>query len=73
MKVQLSSWQRILYNTISSKGAGDLAIGSNKITTKAVMNLMMQLRKCCNHPYLFLNNIDEIVEQDFIFRSSGKF
>lgn len=48
-------------------------MGSNKITTKAVMNLMMQLRKCCNHPYLFLNNIDEIADPDYVFRSSGKF
>jgi ATP-dependent helicase STH1/SNF2 len=73
VKVQLSSWQRILYNSISSNGAGDLATSSNKITTKAVMNLMMQLRKTCNHPYLFFNNIDDIIEHDYIFRSSGKF
>ena len=34
---------------------------------------MMQLRKCCNHPYLFFNNIDDIIEHDYIFRCSGKF
>lgn len=44
-----------------------------KVNSKAMMNLMMQLRKCCNHPYLFLNNYDDIIYHDFIFRSSGKF
>ena len=70
--MELSSWQRILYNNISNKGATELS-NSNKVTTKAVMNLMMQLRKCCNHPYLFLNNYSDIVYHDYIFRSSGKF
>ena len=34
---------------------------------------MMQLRKCCNHPYLFLRNYDDIAYHDWIFRCSGKF
>lgn len=33
----------------------------------------MQLRKCCNHPYMFLRNYDDISYHDWIFRSSGKF
>ncbi len=33
----------------------------------------MQLRKCCNHPYMFLKNYDDICFHDWIFRSSGKF
>jgi ATP-dependent helicase STH1/SNF2 len=37
------------------------------------MNLMMQLRKCCNHPFLFLNNYSDMSQNDYIFRSSGKF
>lgn len=33
----------------------------------------MQLRKCCNHPFLFLNNYNDMSQDDYIFRSSGKF
>ena len=36
------------------------------------MNLMMQLRKCCNHPYLYLEHKDHNEEPDYIIRSSGK-
>jgi SNF2 family DNA or RNA helicase len=73
MKVELSSWQRLLYNNISKKGAMEFDPSNTKVNSKAMMNLMMQLRKCCNHPYLFLNNYDDIIYHDFIFRSSGKF
>lgn len=33
---------------------------------------MMQLRKICNHPYLFLNNYEENLGSEVIMRSSGK-
>jgi SNF2 family DNA or RNA helicase len=36
------------------------------------MNLMMQLRKIANHPYLFID-YDPSVTTDEIWRSSGKF
>lgn len=54
IKVELSSWQRIIYNNISKKGALDFNPSNSKIGNKAIINLMMQLRKCCNHPYMFL-------------------
>lgn len=34
---------------------------------------MMQLRKCCNHPYLFLKNYDDLGSPEWIVRASGKF
>ncbi len=46
---------------------------TGKIGKKALMNLMMQLRKICNHPYLFLNPEEYEKVDDNIFRSSGKF
>jgi ATP-dependent helicase STH1/SNF2 len=33
----------------------------------------MQLRKCCNHPFMFLNSYDDLIANDYIFRTSGKF
>lgn len=34
---------------------------------------MMQLRKICNHPYLFMLNLDMTHVTDDVWRSSGKF
>ncbi|CAH0516533.1 unnamed protein product [Peronospora belbahrii] len=45
--------------------------GKAKYTSKGLSNVLMQLRKVCNHPYLFQTNGYQI---DFdIVRSSGKF
>jgi SNF2 family DNA or RNA helicase len=46
---------------------------TGKVSNNALNNLVMQLRKCCNHPYMFLKNYDDICFHDWIFRSSGKF
>lgn len=35
--------------------------------------MMMQLRKVCNHPYLFLNYFERDYYSDEIWRMSGKF
>jgi SNF2 family DNA or RNA helicase len=40
--------------------------------SQVLQNLMMQLRKTCNHPYLFFN-YDTSNITDEIWRSSGKF
>ena len=66
IKCDLSGWQKTLYRAIQQKST-DLQSGEGGSTFN---NAIMQLRKVCNHPYLFLSewNID-----DFITRSSGKF
>ena len=72
IKVELSAWQKMQYEQVKSKGS----IGrdpSGKIATKALQNLMMQLRKICNHPYLFLNEDYYSQLNDNIFRTAGKF
>lgn len=68
----LSGFQKRLYNAIHSRSiAGkdkdglDSAIGSSGLN-----NAIMQLRKVCNHPYLFLD--EWYVDEDLI-RASGKF
>ncbi|KAF6172170.1 hypothetical protein GIB67_024792 [Kingdonia uniflora] len=40
--------------------------------SKILQNLSMQLRKCCNHPYLFMGDYN-IWRKEEIIRSSGKF
>ncbi|DAZ92971.1 TPA: hypothetical protein N0F65_006292 [Lagenidium giganteum] len=79
LKCDLSGWQKILYRRIQEGGAllmetadGDgQKKGKTKYTSKGLSNVLMQLRKVCNHPYLFQANGYPI---DFdIVRSSGKF
>lgn len=73
IKVELSAWQKLIYENISRKTALEFANNSGKISKTTLTNLMMQLRKCCNHPYLFLRNYDDISYHEWIIRSSGKF
>ena len=71
IKVELSPWQKIVYEQIKDKGALTRD-PTGKIQSKALMNLMIQLRKICDHPYLFLdpeyyiNNINDDIFR-FIF------
>ena len=44
----------------------------SKHAAKGIMNTLMQLRKVCNHPYLFNLEFDFAIDDDLI-RSSGKF
>jgi len=45
---------------------------TGKLGNFSLRNTVMQLRKICNHPYLFLDYYPED-NLDFIFMSSGKF
>lgn len=71
LKVELSSWQKKLYKEIQEKNFSSKDIATWK--SKSLNNSVMQLRKVCNHPYLFLHfeNLAEI--SDEIWRCSGKF
>ncbi|KAL4106250.1 hypothetical protein PRIC1_004302 [Phytophthora ramorum] len=79
LKCELSGWQKIMYRRIQEGGAllmettddAGKKKGKTKYTSKGLSNVLMQLRKVCNHPYLFQTNGYQI---DFdIVRSSGKF
>jgi len=73
IKVELSPWQKIVYDQINDNSA-IMKDESGQVAKKSLMNLMMQLRKICDHPYLFLNSSSYINDiNDNIFRSSGKF
>ena len=67
LRCSLSGWQRKMYHSITvrtlANKAKDSAVGG-------LNNTIMQLRKVCNHPYLFMKNY--IVDED-IMRISGKF
>ncbi|KAF5205721.1 Chromatin remodeling [Thalictrum thalictroides] len=70
LKYDLSAWQKIYYHQITEEGKVGMNSQSGK--SRGLQNLTMQLRKCCNHPYLFVGeyNMWHIEE---IIRASGKF
>ena len=68
IRCELSSWQKELYKQISHKIAGEAA--SSKNFNRGLNNVVMQLRKVCNHPYLFSKDGYHINED--IIRTSGK-
>lgn len=51
--IGLSSMQRQLYTKILMKDIDLLNSAGTKCDKVRLLNVLMQLRKCCNHPYLF--------------------
>lgn len=75
LRCELSSWQKELYKQISKKAAIENDIAGTGFVqpqpaSRGLNNVVMQLRKVCNHPYLFSPEGYHVNEN--IFRSSGK-
>ncbi|KAK3440831.1 hypothetical protein EUGRSUZ_B01100 [Eucalyptus grandis] len=70
LKCDMSAWQKVYYQQVTDVGRVGLDTGSGK--SKSLQNLSMQLRKCCNHPYLFVGEYN-MWRKDEIARASGKF
>jgi SWI/SNF-related matrix-associated actin-dependent regulator of chromatin subfamily A protein 2/4 len=49
----MSALQRIIYYHMKTKGIILTEDKSGKNGSKALMNTIMQLRKICNHPFIF--------------------
>ena len=75
IKLQISDWQKIVYNQIKEQGLLAEDPSTGRLGNKALMNTMMQLRKVCNHPYHFidLNNTMLEYNDEWIIKTSGKF
>lgn len=67
LRCELSSWQKMLYKQISEKAFEDGSIATN---SRGLNNVVMQLRKVCNHPFLFSPEGYHIGEN--LIRSAGK-
>lgn len=52
---KMSIWQRVLYRQMSNRIgiAGSAGNGGSNFTVRSFNNVMMQLKKVCNHPFLF--------------------
>lgn len=70
-RCEMSIWQRVLYRQMRAK----LGIASGTgVSTRCFNNTMMQLKKVCNHPYLFYNEEELMsVPPEFLMRAAGKF
>ncbi|CAN8269922.1 unnamed protein product [Cochlearia groenlandica] len=71
LKCDMSAWQKAYYKQVTDMGRVGLQTGSGK--SKSLQNLTMQLRKCCNHPYLFVGGDYNMWKKPEIVRASGKF
>ena len=58
VEVELTSLQKQYYRAIYEKNTGFLNRGAKGGNTVNLMNIMMELRKCCNHPFL-VNGVEE--------------
>jgi hypothetical protein len=75
LRCELSSWQKELYKQISKKAVVENGLlGGGYVqpqpASRGLNNIVMQLRKVCNHPYLFASQGYQINEN--IIRSAGK-
>ncbi len=59
IEVELTTIQRTYYMAIYDKNLGVLAKGTKGQNVGSMMNIMLQLRKCCNHPFL-LKGVEQV-------------
>lgn len=76
LKCNLSAAQQVLYEQIE-KGTLFFKDGGSKIQKRGISNTIMQLRKVCNHPFVF-REVEDMLNpglnvDDMIVRTSGKF
>lgn len=68
---QKELYRKILLREIDVVNGGG---GNNAGSRTAVLNIVMQLRKCCNHPYLFpgVEDVSKDPLGEHLFQSCGK-
>jgi SNF2 family DNA or RNA helicase len=72
IRCDMSAMQKRMHDNIRSGNALIVQGDDGKTSTKGLMNTLMQLRKICNHPYLFLETSHHELN-DNLWRASGKF
>ncbi|XP_067410623.1 chromodomain-helicase-DNA-binding protein 6 isoform X4 [Emydura macquarii macquarii] len=64
IEVELTNIQKKYYRAILEKNFSFLSKGASQHNMPNLINTMMELRKCCNHPYL-INGAEEKILEDF--------
>uniref|UniRef100_A0A673XTA6 SWI/SNF related BAF chromatin remodeling complex subunit ATPase 2 n=1 Tax=Salmo trutta TaxID=8032 RepID=A0A673XTA6_SALTR len=83
IKCDMSAIQRVLYRHMQGRGIlltdGSEKDKKGKGGAKTLMNTIMQLKKICNHPYMFPHIEESFAEHldikilNILYRASGKF
>lgn len=73
----MSAMQKQLYKQVLLRDIDMINSNNTKDTAgsrTAILNIVMQLRKCCNHPYLFPNMEDRSLDPlaDHLYKNCGK-
>ncbi|GKY90687.1 hypothetical protein MPSEU_000042100 [Mayamaea pseudoterrestris] len=63
LEVSLTPIQKTFYKAIYERNTAFLYKGAKPNNAPSLMNVMMELRKCCNHPYLVKGAEDRIVSE----------
>ncbi|KAF3903399.1 hypothetical protein ABW21_db0202077 [Orbilia brochopaga] len=77
IKCKFSALQAKLYAQMKQNGAIYVASENQKSGVKGLSNMLMQLRKICNHPFVF-EDVERAISpgpltNDLLWRSAGKF
>lgn len=60
IEIELTNFQKVSYRTLYEKNKGILQKGEGLGYLTSMNNLEMQLRKCCNHPFLIREIQDKV-------------
>lgn len=63
LEVSLTPIQKTFYKAIYERNTTFLFKGAKPNNSPSLMNVVMELRKCCNHPYLIKGAEDRILEE----------
>ena len=63
LEVTLTPIQKTFYKAIYERNTSFLFKGAKPSNSPSLMNVMMELRKCCNHPYLVKGAEDRILAE----------
>ena len=61
IEVELTNIQKKYYRAIIERNFDFLSKGASSGNVPSLMNTMMELRKCCNHPFLIKGAEDKIM------------
>ena len=71
LEVSLTPIQKTYYKAIYERNTAFLFKGAKSSNTPSLMNVMMELRKCCNHPFL-VKGAEERILNDAAIKAQEK-
>ncbi|TYZ62256.1 hypothetical protein PybrP1_000860 [[Pythium] brassicae (nom. inval.)] len=72
--VGMSTMQKALYKSLLLRDMNTITGGAQGVSRSALQNIVMQLRKCCGHPYLFEGQEDRNLDPlgEHVVENCGK-